>query len=269
MSGIGSLALVNIPSSVTISGGGNTATVNPDGSINVNVISATSTVSLVAQNYYSEVSGVSSGVTQTVLSYSVPVGKIQNISSISASGTNIAVFAVYINTVLVAKKRTYFGDSLGVEFIFGSSGYSVSAGDLIEVKATSTRGIASDYEAELVYADVTSISSVKEYFNEISGAAAAVSNTILSYTAPAVTNIHLVSIDVSGDQIAQYDVELNSSTISRRRTYFGSSLNDVINFETTGTVGLKLLPGDTILVKATHSRATVGSFCCRLVVVEE
>lgn len=262
------VSLSHLTDSVSIGDGiANKMSVNPDGSINVNLTSVT-TEKGSAKSYYSDASGVSSGVTSTVLSYTVPVSKVQNIIEVIAGGSNIAVYELYINSTLKAKKRTYFGDSLSCTFYFGNTGFEIVAGDLVEVKATSQRPGTSDFECELVYAEALGSSQVNDYYSEISGSVSGVDHTIYTYTAPLVASIHLLQVEVSGDQTAKYKVEVNSSVISTKRTYFGSSLNENFIFESTGSIGLKLLPGDTVAVKVNHSRSSLGNFSCRISTLE-
>lgn len=107
--------------------------------------------------------------------------------------------------------------------------------------------------------------TLKSFYNEVSSVASSVPTTILSYTVPAATTSLIETIDVSGDNIAQYEVYVNSSKIDRKRTYFGGSLNEVFNFNKSVT----LTAGDTIEVNVLHVRPDVGDFNARLSVLEQ
>lgn len=99
-------------------------------------------------------------------------------------------------------------------------------------------------------------------YDEITGLASGIEQTIVSFTAAA--DCKLVKIDVSGTNIATYDVRLNSSLIDRKRTYFGNSLNEAFNFRS----GLNVPSGQTVEVSVYHNRPSMGDFNARIQIEE-
>jgi hypothetical protein len=71
-------------------------------------------------------------------------------------------------------------------------------------------------------------------------------------------------IEYGGDNIAQFDVMVNSVLSARRRTYFGGQLADTFEFAATGADGYMLSAGDVVQVVVTHNRPTLGAFEARL-----
>lgn len=104
-------------------------------------------------NRYGEISSVAAGVESTILSYVVPLGKLLFLNLVEGSGGNIAEYAVYINGDKQAKKRTYFGGELNVDFSFEGvpkRGLLLEAGDMISIKALHARPTSCDFEARVV-----------------------------------------------------------------------------------------------------------------------
>lgn len=131
--------------------------VNADGSINANVtlIPPTPTVSNVISSFNS-VSSVSSSVLTTINTYTVPVGKTGFLALVETSGTNIAQFEIYINNVLNAVRRTYFGSDLNELFEYKSiedAGLQLAAGDTVKVKVIHFRPTVGDFEARILVSE--------------------------------------------------------------------------------------------------------------------
>jgi len=129
--------------------------VNPDGSINANVTIVPNSPKVIKQ-VFNTVTSVSSSILTTILSYTVPIGKTDFLGKIQVSGTNIAQYDVYLNSILFSRQRTYFGGSLNALFDYDfeqESGYQLNAGDNIQVKVIHTRPTLGDFEARLLYAE--------------------------------------------------------------------------------------------------------------------
>lgn len=108
---------------------------------------------------------------------------------------------------------------------------------------------------------------LKSFYDEITAVPASVLTDILTYTAPPLVSSYLQKIEVSGSNIAEYTIQINSTIMDKKRTYFGAPLNVEFKFVEIGT-GLPLAPGDVITVKVIHARPSVGNFNSRLQVVE-
>lgn len=105
------------------------------------------------------------------------------------------------------------------------------------------------------------------FYNEVTSVATSILTIIQTFIAPVGKNTFLQKVEVSGSNIAEYSIEINSIIQDKKRTYFGSELNLRFVFAETGT-GLELAVGDVVTVKAIHSRPVVGDFNSRIQVVE-
>jgi hypothetical protein len=95
---------------------------------------------------------VASGVETLVTSYTVPVAKTSYLIKAQFSGTNIATYNLYINSVLSAVYRTYFSGALGYEIVFASvsvEGILLSAGDIVELKVIHVRPSVGDFDGRI------------------------------------------------------------------------------------------------------------------------
>lgn len=138
------VAISDVDDSIKIGDGSGTyLDINPDGSINV-VVSDTG--GLTTENIFNEISSVASGVSTTILSYlTVADTKFQ---MADVSGTNIAMYTIFIDGVLQAKRYTYF-QSLSESFNFGD-GVSVPSGKIIEIKVLHNRPDVGDFASNIV-----------------------------------------------------------------------------------------------------------------------
>lgn len=91
-------------------------------------------------------------------------------------------------------------------------------------------------------------------YNEISSVASGALTSIIAYAVPVGFIFALDRVDVSGENIATYQVEIDSVINSKSRTYFGN-LNTSLLFNAKRLTGLKL-----ITVKVEHSRPEVADF---------
>jgi hypothetical protein len=133
---------------VTITDGTNDLKVNSDGSINV----VTESIAGAVTNIFSQISSLVANSQTQILSYTVPISQTFLLAEVEVSGTNIAVYEVYIGGVLQARRRTYFGGSLSDEFNFtaGSGPLMIASGGIISVKVTHMRPDVGDFEARLL-----------------------------------------------------------------------------------------------------------------------
>lgn len=123
--------------------------VNNDGSINVNVVSSPSS-SPGLMTLYQEVSSVVSGVETTMATYIAPTNGFK-LYRINVSGDNIALFTLSVAGVVVAVKRTFFGN-LNENFIFEpfENGLEVLAGDQLQVTVIHQRPFIADFEVTIM-----------------------------------------------------------------------------------------------------------------------
>lgn len=103
-------------------------------------------------NQYNEVLSVVSGITTTVVTYTVPVGKTNTLERVSVSGENIALFTVLINGTIIDRQRTYFGGELNAQFEYmstGNFGTVLNAGDVVSVQVLHTRPSSANFEGRI------------------------------------------------------------------------------------------------------------------------
>jgi len=102
----------------------------------------------VVTNLFSEISSLASLATATIVTFTVPVGKVYFLDLVEFSGDNISEYRVKIAATLEAKKCTYFGGKLTGEFLF--NGISIPAGDVVLLEVFNFRGELADYAGRLL-----------------------------------------------------------------------------------------------------------------------
>lgn len=139
-------------------GSGNELKVNADGSINA-VIAGGTGASEVNISVFNEITSVPSGVATLVASYTVPMAVTNSyLQRIEMSGENIAVFDIQINSVVSARKRTYWGDFNAVSVFISDEptrGLSLNPEDVVQVWVIHMRPSAADFEARIQAVEVT------------------------------------------------------------------------------------------------------------------
>lgn len=123
-------------------GSGQYMAVNPDGSINVNIVSA----GLTRENFFSEITNIAASVTTTILSY-VAVADT-NLLKIDVAGSNIGAYEVLINGLLNAKKYSMFS-KLNETFNF-EEGLPLTTGDIVLVRVTHYRPYVGNFNANII-----------------------------------------------------------------------------------------------------------------------
>lgn len=103
------------------------------------------------------------------------------------------------------------------------------------------------------------------YYDEITSVPTSIETTIQTFIALAPS--FLKQLDVSGTNIAEYRVYLNTALINKKRTYFGGDLNTEISYSNAG-FGLALAISDVVEIKVIHIRPDVGDFNSSLYILE-
>lgn len=143
---------VNVLGPVEISDGTDILQVNPDGSINVNVISTGPAIPQEIVSVFSTAAAVAPGIETTITTYTVPVGKTAMLERLEFGGGNVALFNLYINGVLSHRRRIFFGDGLSESMEFtgvSDNGLSLVAGDIVTIKVLQNRPTSADFEARI------------------------------------------------------------------------------------------------------------------------
>lgn len=129
---------------IAISDGVNTLTVNPDGTISVHVIPG---VGGAIVNEYNEITSVPAAVLSNILTYTALAnGKIKQVN---VAGSNKGVYTIEIASSVVDKAYTYFTE-FNHEFDCGE-GLSVSLGQQILVRVIHNRPFLGDFNARLQF----------------------------------------------------------------------------------------------------------------------
>ena len=264
----------NVINPIKIWDGSDTVNVNPDGSLNVNIVGGFGgtgiTYSYISQ--FSEVNAVVPNVPTIISSYTVPVGKDGYLQRIDASGENIAKYTVYLNGNPIEIGRTYFGNSLNLDFNFTDSnelGINLVAGDLIELEVEHSRSGLPTFDGRIqviLYDPIPNYTTDNVFYETPVLVPSSVLTTIGTYTAVAARKLQRISC--SGDNIAKYIVYVNASPIDVKRTYFGGSLNLDFDYTSVTNNGYSLTAGDIVEVKVYHTRPNTSYFNSRIQALE-
>lgn len=140
----------DIADSVRVGDGEETLEINPDGSINVNIVGSDEVGTII--NNYNEIIAVPAATPSTIVSYTVPVGKSAVLDKVEYSGSNIGVYEILLNGSPIAKKRTWFNGTLDGEVNFkssNSSGLPLVANDIISITVTHNRPFVGDFASRI------------------------------------------------------------------------------------------------------------------------
>jgi hypothetical protein len=103
----------------------------------------------------------------------------------------------------------------------------------------------------------------KNTYNEVLSVPSGSLTNITTFTA--IQDSRLKQIDVSGENIATYEVLVNGNIVSKKRTYFGTSLDHTFFFDK----GINFTAGQQVLVRVIHNRPTTANFNANIIVIEE
>lgn len=135
---------------------------------------------------------------------------------------------------------------------------SVRIGD-----GTDLLAINPDGSIDVVIGEDTDESHINE-FNEVLAVSNGVDTDLITYTVPIGETLFLSRIDVSGENIARFEVQLDTDVIARKRTYFSGPLNETFDFTQSGKRGYQINAGKVIKVKVLHGRPMAGDFEARI-----
>ncbi len=96
-------------------------------------------------------------------------------------------------------------------------------------------------------------------FAEVSSIAAALETTVLTYTVPVGKTLNLDRIDGSGENVARYDIYIDSVREARKRSWW-TAFNVCFEFHK-----IELVAGQVLEMKVLHNSSAVGDFEGRLV----
>lgn len=140
-------------------------------------------------------------------------------------------------------------------------------GDNIAISdGTNTMSVNSDGSINVKIFDTLGL--LKTFYNEVTSVASSILTTIQTYTVPVSTTAYLQKINISGTNIATYDVLINGVLQEKKRTWFNDGLNTEFDFSDYSKNGIPLITGDIVTVRVIHNRPSVGDFNSRVQVVE-
>ncbi len=133
---------------VSIVEGGNTMTVNSDGSINVNIETSVSTPGLLL--FHNDITSVASGIETTIITVTAPSGGLR-LEKIDVSGENVAWYRVRVNGTEIYSKRSWWCD-FNVDFNFENfdNGYLLTSGQILTVTCYHTSPFLGNFEATVL-----------------------------------------------------------------------------------------------------------------------
>lgn len=155
---------------------------------------------------------------------------------------------------------TYLNYMAGTRDDRGNGITSTASGSHIGLDVNILNGIAL---SPLPASNVVSVIKYSELPNVASGSL----QTILTYTVPAGKRAILQKVLVSGENIAKFQTNYNSSTIATKRTYF-QNLNEEFNFVENSNNGFLMQAGDIITITVLQVRPSAANFESSLQVVE-
>lgn len=82
---------------------------------------------------------------------------------------------------------------------------------------------------------------------------------VVSYTVPVGKMLFIKGVDCSGSNVSQFQVEIDSTVVASRRTYF-TELNTFFHFS-----GLKVSAGSIVKVMVEHERPSSGDYEARII----
>ena len=136
-------------SSVRISDCTNDLGINPDGSINVNIVSSSNTPGLILA--HNEISAVAAGVESTIITLVAPAGGYR-IQKVEVSGDNYAIFRVKLNGATMVDRRSWwceFNETFNFEDFI--NGLMLTSGQTLTVTVLHNRPYVGSFETTVMY----------------------------------------------------------------------------------------------------------------------
>lgn len=110
--------------------------------------------------------------------------------------------------------------------------------------------------------------TVKSLFGQVLAVASNSTQAIVSYTVPVGKSAYLLGMEMSGTNIATYDVLYNASQFSRHRTYFSGPFVVQVQIGSSVLDAFPLVAGDVITINVTNFRPDAGDFEARVQYIE-
>lgn len=106
-------------------------------------------------------------------------------------------------------------------------------------------------------------------YAEITGVAAGVETTIVTYTSSATNPSYLLLISASGTNVAEFRVYQTATIFDKRYMYF-TEYNQDFDYRTAmlAAPGLLIPPSTTVTIKVLHNRPTLGTYNAKIEALE-
>jgi len=111
-------------------------------------------------------------------------------------------------------------------------------------------------------------STVVSTYNQVTSVAIGATVQIVSYTVPSGKQSVLQRCPVSGENVARYDLMIDSVTQDTVRTMFGGDLSQMFDFTSGNDSGLVLNAGQTVVIQVYNARPSIADFEARIQVLE-
>jgi hypothetical protein len=154
----------------------------------------------------------------------------------------------------------YYGEGNPLPIAFdgtiaiGSVEIKGSTGNILEPNADGSINV------NIVPSTSTTDNVVISRYGEANAAASGATVQVTTYTVPPNKVSILQKVEMSGENIAKFQILLNGNPISTLRTYFGGELNAIADFTTGQDNGLVLKAGDIVSLTAVHNRPYAADF---------
>lgn len=115
--------------------------------------------------------------------------------------------------------------------------------------------------------DTPTAKIVNSVFGSISSVSNGILTTILTYTVPVGKTDYLSLIEVSGDNMAQFEIYINGILNARKRTSL-MEFNEQFDFYVDSEIGLSLNSGTILQIMVIQNRPSLGNYEARIVYAE-
>ena len=132
---------------------------------------------------------------------------------------------------------------------------SIKVGDGVDLLAVNADG---SINANTTIVEASTDQELLNY-SEISSVGSGSEVLILAYTVPAAKVFRLHRIEVSGNNLAEFRVRINTAPKAKKLTWWGD-FNETFDFIASPGRGLKLVAGDIITTTVLHNSTSLGDF---------
>ena len=157
-------------------------------------------------------------------------------------------------------------ESLSMQRFRITATYSGACSYEVYVKATTGASLTTDGSSAPITIEPNG--PVRTIYNTALSVATGTTVDLLTYTVPIGKTAYLLLTDVSGTNIATYDIFLNGIQIARKRTYFGGPISEVFLFGETLASAVPIAASTQVKVRVNNYRPTVADFEARLQLIE-